>query len=160
MSNNDESKVPNAPKRSPNNPPGPVTYGVKPFAWAIGLMSSRNAATTAGKTGLSLVKTFAIEFPSSGIFAKMALPSCEGKTEIFSPGAKKSEIVADVPSRVKPPTVARCELIAANVSGVLLPSNKINVGKLKLSLPENLAISSEAFVASAPLGKNEELLFS
>ena len=53
-----------------------------------------------------------------------------------------------------------CALIAANVSGVAFPSNKIRVGKLKESLPENFAISSEANVASAPLGKKEELLFS
>jgi hypothetical protein len=41
-----------------------------------------------------------------------------------------------------------------------LPSKRINVGKLNESLSENLAISSDAKVASAPLGKNEELLFS
>ena len=51
-------------------------------------------------------------------------------------------------------------LIAAKASGDALPSNNINVGKLKESLSENLAISSDASVASAPLGKKEELLFS
>ena len=78
----EESRVPKALKRSPNNPPGPVTYGSKPFALAIGAMSVRSASITAGSTGLSFGKTSAIAFPSSGIFASSALPSCEGKTVI------------------------------------------------------------------------------
>ena len=53
-----------------------------------------------------------------------------------------------------------CALIAANVSGVDVPSNRINVGKLKVFSSENVAITSAAFVASAPFGKKEELLFS
>jgi hypothetical protein len=53
-----------------------------------------------------------------------------------------------------------CALIAAKVSGVDVPSNRIKVGKLKLSWLEKVAITSAAFVASAPFGKKEELLFS
>jgi hypothetical protein len=43
---------------------------------------------------------------------------------------------------------------------VALPSNKTRAGILKESLPEKVWINSEARVASAPLGRNEELLFS
>ena len=53
-----------------------------------------------------------------------------------------------------------CALIAAKVSGVDEPSNKIKVGKLKVFSSENVAITSAALVASAPFGKNDELLFS
>ena len=45
-------------------------------------MSSRKASTTAGSTGLSFGKSFAIAFPSNGTLAKIALPSCDGKIEI------------------------------------------------------------------------------
>ena len=88
VSNREESKVPNAPNKSPSNPPGPVTYGVNPLAFAIGPRSSRNAAITAGKTGLSFGRISAMAFPSNGILASSALPSCEGNTEITWPGAK------------------------------------------------------------------------
>ena len=94
------------------------------------------------------------------MFAKIAFPSWDGKTLICAPGAKKSEIFALVPSSVNAPTFEMWALIAAKVSGVDVPSNKINVGKLKLFSSEKVAITSEAFVASAPLGKKEELLFS
>ncbi|CAB4694360.1 unannotated protein [freshwater metagenome] len=50
--------------------------------------------------------------------------------------------------------------MAAKVCGSALPSNKTKVGKLKESFPEKVAITSAALVASAPFGKNEELLFS
>ena len=83
-----ESIEPNAPKRSPNSPPGPVTYGVKPFASAIGLMSSRSASIAAGSTGSSFGNNFEIAFPSSGIIARSAFPSAAGKTDITWPGAK------------------------------------------------------------------------
>ena len=53
-----------------------------------------------------------------------------------------------------------CALIAAKVSGVDEPSNKIKVGKLKVFSSENVAITSAALVASAPFGKKDELLFS
>lgn len=75
VKSNVESKVPKALKRSPSSPPGPVTYGSKPLAWAMGLMSSRSAAISAGSTGLSLGRTLESEFPSNGIFAKIAFPS-------------------------------------------------------------------------------------
>ena len=51
-------------------------------------------------------------------------------------------------------------LTAASVAGVKVPSNKTRVGKLKESCEEKLLIWSAASVASAPLGKNDELLFS
>ena len=39
-------------------------------------------------------------------------------------------------------------------------SKRTNVGKLNESLPEKVWITSDACVASAPFGKNDELLFS
>ena len=115
---------------------------------------------SSGRTGLSLGRTFESEFPSNGIFAKIAFPSWDGKTLICAPGARKSEIFALVPSKVSAPTFDMCALIAANVSGVDVPSKRINVGKLKVFSSEKVAITSAAFVASAPFGKKEELLFS
>ena len=82
VSNSEESKVPNAPKRSPSKPAGPVTYGSNPFALAMGAISVRSASTMAGNTGLSFGRTLAIEFPSNGILASRALPSGDGKTVI------------------------------------------------------------------------------
>ena len=82
VSNKVESISPKAPNKSPSNPPGPVTYGVKPLASAIGLISSRSASIAAGSTGSSFGSNLEIAFPSSGIFAKSAFPSCDGKTEI------------------------------------------------------------------------------
>ena len=155
-----ESIEPKAPKRSPSNPPGPVTYGVKLFAFAIGAISSRIASTIAGNTGSSLGKTSPIAFPSSGILARIALPSSEGKAEIRCPGATKSEILASVPARVSAPISSRWPLIAARAAGVAAPSKRTNVGKLNESLPEKVWITSDACVASAPFGKNDELLFS
>ena len=131
-----------------------------PLAFAIGAISARKALTIAGKAGLSLLKTLLIELPSSGTLARIAFPSWDGNTEIISPGAKKSEIFSVVPSSVRAPTPFKCSLRAAKVSASPLPSNKTKVGKLKVSLPEKVAITSEAFVASAPLGRKDELLFS
>ena len=50
--------------------------------------------------------------------------------------------------------------MAAKVAGVELPSKSTRVGKAKVSCAENFFISSAASVASAPFGRNEELLFS
>jgi hypothetical protein len=45
-------------------------------------------------------------------------------------------------------------------SGLTSPSKRIKVGKLNESSPVKVWIKSEALVASAPLGRNEALLFS
>ena len=77
-----ESISPNASNKSPSNPPGPVTYESSEFALANGATSARNSSTIAGRTGLSFGKTFAIAFPSKGIFPRIAFPSADGKAVI------------------------------------------------------------------------------
>ena len=77
-----ESISPKASNKSPSNPPGPVTYESSEFALAKGATSARNSSTIAGKTGLSFGKIFASEFPSRGIFPKIAFPSSEGNAVI------------------------------------------------------------------------------
>ena len=67
-----ESILPKAAKRSPKRPPGPVTYGSRPFALAIGAISSRRTSMIAGRTGSSLGKISARAVPSNGIFARIA----------------------------------------------------------------------------------------
>ena len=80
-----ESSDAKAPKRSPKIPPGPVTYGVSPCAFAIGATSSRSACTTAGRTGLSFGRIFERDSPSSGMLTKIAFPSCEGNAVTWLP---------------------------------------------------------------------------
>ena len=67
------------------------------------------------------------------MFASNASPSCEGKTEIPEPGARNSEIFAEVPAKVRFPTCSTRSLIAANVAGVELPSKRTSAGKLNES---------------------------
>ena len=78
-----ESISPNASNKSPSNPPGPVTYDSSEFAFANGSRSARSSSTKVGNTGLSLGSNFEIEFPSNGIFPKIAFPSSDGKAVIF-----------------------------------------------------------------------------
>ena len=53
------------------------------FASARGPRSSRSASTIAGSTGSSFGSNFVSEFPSSGTFARIALPSSDGNAEIL-----------------------------------------------------------------------------
>ena len=78
-----ESISPNASNKSPSSPPGPVTYESSEFALANGVTSARNSLSIAGRTGLSFGNNFESEFPSNGIFPKIAFPSSEGKAVIF-----------------------------------------------------------------------------
>ena len=115
------SIAPNAPKRSPNIAPTPVTFASSPFVFAYSAETERSVLTISGSTGFSLGNNSTAASAVTGMDASIAFPSSDGNAKIGRSGSKYFESGTLVPSIVFVPIVASSAFNLANLFWSISP---------------------------------------